>query len=307
MRLPRISLFRPTLSLDWLGSLIDRTTLLYVAYTLVWFVIFLVLTFPHDLVVRRVLMALSDGPVDVQCAAVHLAWFGGYELQGLTVRADAAPDGVAPFLESSRFFVRPSLGALLHGNPYAMVVQADLYGGRVDGEMALRGGTFAGSLRWNGLRVDRYRALTALLEDGQIDGRVSGSFDFEARGPNFVTGQGSGEVTIDDARLASAKVNGFTIPDLALAETRATFKVTNGRMEIQDLSASGDLTVQGSGQVVFRDPPTESTLNLRATFSTTPTTSDGIKGALALIPRPPGAKPDAPVTITGTLLRPRFR
>ena len=307
MRLPRISVPWPALSLGWLGSLVDRTTVLYAVYTLVLFVLFLVLTFPHDLVVRRALTALSDGPVEVQFDTVHLAWFGGYELEGLKVQPDTVPDGTAPYLECSRFLVRPSLAALLRGNPYAMVVRADMYGGRVDGEMALSRGTFAGSLRWSDLRVDRYRAVLALLDEGQVGGRVSGAFDFEARGPNFSTGQGSGELTIDGAALTGVKMNGFGVPDIALRQTRATFKVNNGRLDIQDFTASGDLTVQGAGQVVFRDPPVESTLNLRATFSTTPTTPDALKGALALIPRAPGAKPDAPVTITGTLLRPRFR
>jgi hypothetical protein len=65
--------------------------------------------------------------------------------------------------------------------------------------------------------------------------------------------------------------------------------------------------VQGSGNVTLREPLSESILNLRATIQQSLATPDALKTLVALIPRPPGSKPDAPVMISGTLGRPHVR
>jgi type II secretion system protein N len=305
MRLPRLRLPQVRVSLDWMGSLVGRTTLLYVGYTAVLFVVFLLLTFPHDLLVRAALSRVNNGPVAVDFSAVNFAWFKGYELTGMRVRPQA--DGQPPYLECSRMWARPLLSALVRGNPYGLLLHADLYGGVAQGDVRRAEGEVLGNLEWQDLRLDRYRTLTALLEEGQLAGRVSGQLAFEVRGTDWNAGQGSGEINLDGAGLTSAKIAGFTVPDLHLQKTKLKFVIRNGRFEIQEFNASGDVTVQGSGHIVLRDPLQESVLNLRATILPTPTTPDALKTALALIPRAAGAKPDAPVTITGTLARPRVR
>jgi type II secretion system protein N len=146
-----------------------------------------------------------------------------------------------------------------------------------------------------------------LLDEGQLAGRLSGQFSFEARGTNLNAAQGSGEVTIDGIGLSAAKVAGFTVPDLHFRQTKLKFTLHAGRVEVQDLTAAGDVNVQGGGQVVLRAPLQDSILNLRGTVLPTPTTPDALRAILALIPRAPGSKPDAPVTVTGTLARPRLR
>ena len=306
MQLPRLRLPRLSLSFDWLGALPSRTTILYVGYTLGLFLVFLLVTFPHELLVRRALSNVNRGAVGVEFNTVNFAWHKGYELTSVKVKPNGG-DGATPYLECTHFFVRPALSQLVRGNPYAMVVSADLYGGSADGEVSLTEGALTGNLAWHDLNIGRYRTLTALLDEGQLSGLVSGQLSFEARGPGFSQGQGSGDLAVDGAALTGAKVSGFSVPDLKLRQTKAKFKLSSGRVEVQDLTTSGDVTIQASGQIVMREPFVESQLNLRATFATTPTTPDAVKGALALIPRAPGAKPDAPVTITGTLSKPRIR
>jgi len=306
MRLPRLSLPRPRLSLDWIGAVADRTTLLYIGYTSALFIVFLIVTFPHEMLIRRALSTVNRGPVGVQFSSANFAWWHGYELSGMRV-ASADEDGKPPYVEFSHLWVRPTLGALLRGNPYALTLSADLYGGSANGDMNLTDGNFVGVLQLQDLNLGRYRTLTALIDEGQVSGKMSGQLNFEVHGANFNTGQLTGDLTLEGAALTAAKVNGFGIPDVHLRQIKSKFIVRGGRLEIQEFNATGDVNVQGSGQVVLRDPPGESTLNLRATFLPTPQTSDALKGALMLIPRPPGTKPDAPVTIIGTPLRPKFR
>lgn len=304
MRFPRLSLPMPRLSFEWLGVLGNRTVWLYIVYTAVLFVVFLLATFPHDMVIRRA-MSIVGGGDRIKFTGARFAWHRGYELDG--IRIDGPSDGAAPLVEVSRFWVRPSLGALLRGHPYAAQLQAELYGGRAGGTLDFVGGALAGDLTWNSVDLGRYRTLSALLQEGQIAGRLSGHVDFESRGNNLEAMQGGGDIVIDGAALSGVKVEGFTIPDLAFKQIKMKGTLRSGRLEVTELIANGDVSVQGSGQVVLRQPLQDSSLNLRATILPTPTTPDGVKAMISLIPRPPGAKPDAPLTVTGTLIRPRIR
>jgi type II secretion system protein N len=304
MRLPRLRIPLPHLSFEWIGALGGRTMLLYVGYTLILFVVCLLLTFPHELLVRRALSAVNRGAVEVDFKSLNLG-YNGYEISGARI-APAAEDQ-PPYLECSRLWVRPSLAALVHGDPYDFLISADLYGGQARGELNVASGGLAGSVQWSGVDLGRYRTVTSLLDEGQLAGKVSGAFSFETRGNNLGAGQGNGEVSIDGASITAAKVNGFTVPDLKLRQAHAKFQVRTGHVEIQEFQTAGDINAQGSGQISLRDPLQDSALNLRTTVVTSLETPDAIKALIALIPRPPGAKPDAPITISGTIANPRIR
>ncbi|MFI5394502.1 MAG: type II secretion system protein GspN [Candidatus Binatia bacterium] len=306
MRLPRLRLPRPRLSLDWLAALGGRRTILYVGYTAVLFVVSLLLTFPHELLVHRMLRSVSRGPVSVEFNTVRLSWLAGYELTGMRI-GSASADGQPPYLECTRLWVRPALSALLRGNPYDLLLSADLYGGTAQGEAQMNEGGVAASVLWKDLNLGRYRTLTSLLDEGQLTGRLSGHLDFESRGVNLDAGQSTGEFALEAAALSGAKVSGFPVPDLHLRQTKAKFALRAGRLEVQEFQAAGDVDVQASGHIVLRDPPQESVLNLRATIQQSLATPEAVKTLVGLIPRPPGSKPDSPIVITGTLGRPHVR
>ena len=304
MRLPRLRLPRPRLSFEWIGALGGRTTLLYVGYTLALFLVFLLLTFPHELLVRRALSGVNRGPVEVDFKSLSVG-LNGYDIAG--ARVGPAVDDQPPYVECSRLWVRPSLEALLRGNPYDFLVSADLYGGKARGEVNVAAGGLAGSVQWRDVDIGRYRTVTSLLDEGQLTGKLSGQFSFETRANNVSAGQGNGEISIDGASITAAKVNGLTVPDVKLRQTRAKFQVRTGHIEVQEFQTAGDINAQGSGQITVRDPLQDSVLNLRVTVVTGLETPDAIKTLVAMIPRQPGAKPDAPISITGTLASPRVR
>jgi type II secretion system protein N len=278
--------------------------LLYIGYTLVLFVIFLLITFPHELLVRRALTALNRGAVEVDFKSLALT-YRGYDIVGARVAPVA--DDQLPYFECSHLWVRPSLSALVRGNPYGLLMSAEVYGGQARAQVDVAGGGINGTLQWRDLDLSRYRPLTALLDEGKLGGKVSGQLTFEARRITPGAGQGTGELSIDGANITAAKVRGFTVPDVKLRQARSKFQVRPGHIELQEFQTTGDINAQGSGQITPRDPIEESVLNLRATLVTGLETPDAIKGLVALIPRPPGTKPDAPITITGTLAAPRVR
>lgn len=305
VRLPRLRLPPLRFSFDWLGTLGGRRTVLYAGYTAALFLLFLLVTFPHELVVRRALSG-AHAPAAIDFNGVRFAWFSGYQIDGLRIASTSA-DGQTPYIECNRLWVRPALRALLRGNPYDFLLQADLYGGAASGEVSVNGTSMTGTLQWKDLSLGRYRAATALLDEGQLAGRVSGAMNFEGRAPNLNPGQGTGELFIDGAALTGAKVAGFPVPDLRLRQTKAKFAIREGRLEVQEFQATGDVDVQATGNIVLREPPEESMLNLRVTIQQSLATPDAIKTLVGLIPRPPGAKPDAPITLTGTLAHPHVR
>jgi type II secretion system protein N len=305
-RLPRLRLPRPRLSLDWFGELGGRRTILYLGYTAILFVVFLLLTFPHELLIRRMLSSVGQGPVTVDFSDASFAWFHGYEINGVRI-GSASADGQPPYLECTHLWVRPALTALVRGDLYDLLLYAELYGGMAQGEVLMNNGSVSGNLQWNDLSLGRYRTLTALLDEGQLGGRVSGSFTFQGRGAKPEAGQATGEIALEGVALTGVKLSGFAVPDLHLRQTRLKFGVRGGRLELQEFQATGDVDMQGSGNVVLREPLQESVLNLRVTIQQSLATPDAVKTLVGLIPRASGSKPDSPIMITGTLGRPRTR
>jgi type II secretion system protein N len=302
MRLPQIRM--PSIAVPaFLG---DRMTWIYLVYTTVLFLVCLLITFPHELLIRRAVSGINRGPLGLDLGTAGFSLYKGYEVGGLRL-APRDIEGQAPLFETTRLWVRPDFSELIRGNPYAASISGELYGGTLSGDVRYKDGGIVGKLAWKDLNLGKYRVLTAQLDEGQIAGKVSGSMDFEMSGANFAQGQATGEISLDGAALTQAKISGFPIPELKLKQTKTKFKVVGGRLDLQDFVTSGDVSIQGSGQVVIKDPVGESVLNLRATIAATPQTPDAIKGAIALIPRPAGAKPDTPITINGTLTRPRIR
>lgn len=303
----RFNLRLPSLSFGGVGEFFDRTMLLYVVFTVAMFGVFLISTFPYDIVVGRVLAMVQSPTVVVGVKSSEFAWHRGLALNGVSVRS-LAGDVSAPYLEMNTLWVRPLLSELVRGNPYALALQADLYGGTADGTLDIRGQRVVGTVNLTGASLGRYGTLTSWLEEGQVAGRLSGQVTFESAGASVENSQASGDVRLENGGIEQAKIGGFGVPDLHFKESRLKFGVQGGRMEIEQLNATGDeLNINASGTVTFRDPIDASVLNLKATMLPGREAPDAIRGLIAMIPKPQGGKPDDPVRISGTLAKPRFR
>ncbi len=307
MRAPQLRLPWATwFSSRWVPDfLLRRSTWLYLSYTFAVFLIALVVTFPHDLLIQRAVRHLDRGPLALHVNGAGVSLLRGYCVSG--VRLGNSDGNRPPLLEISTVWARPSIREWLRGNFYAAAVGAELYGGALQGSVLYQDVGLSGAVEWHGLQLGRYRTLQSQLEEGQITGVVSGDLAFEIRGQNFQQGQANGEIVIESAALQDVKLGGWPIPNVQLKQIKAKIKVVPGRIELADLVATGDLSVQGGGQITVREPFGESALNLRLTIAPTPQTPDTLKAALALLPRPAGGKPDSPITIAGTLLKPKLR
>jgi len=308
MRFPRVRLAVPRLSLDWLSGLMGRSVVLYALYTLVVFLIFLVINFPHDVLVQRVLREVDLRPLRLDIAAARFAWWKGYELRGVRLTRIGDDRGTPPLLEGSNLYVRPGFSELIRGRLGSAYLTALMYKGVVEGSWVTNDGTNRATLRLDGLDIGSYRFLTNALEDGQIGGRLSGAVTVEARRANLREAQAAGELELQDAQLTSLKVNGFPVPDLKFQTVAVKFAAGGNKLDVQEFRAEGnELRLGGSGQVTVRAPLRDSVLNLKLTAQPGPESNDTVKGFLNLLPKPKGARPEAPVSITGTIAQPKLR
>ena len=297
----------PRFSFDWMEGLGGRRMLLYSIYTLLLFFIFLVANFPHDVLVKRALREVDLGSVGLTVERARFAWFRGYEFGGVQVNSRPRNPELPPLFESSSLYVRPGFEGLTRGKVESVFAHGSFYGGEVDASFRRVDGMTRAGLQLNDAQIGRHPYVAQLLEEGQIGGKLSGAVTYEARG-NLGDGRAAGELKIAGGGLQSVKINGFGLPDLHFDQIAMKFTMQGSKLEIEELHMDGDeLKVDGGGQVVVRGPVSDSVLNLRLTIVPGPDSPDAVKGMLALIPRPNGARPDAPVTVTGTLRAPRFR
>jgi len=307
MRLPSLSLPSPRLAIDWFADLGARRVILYGLWTVALFVLFLFVNFPYQDLVQQTLRGLDLGGVELQVAGTRFAWWKGWEIGNLKVLPIGAPEGTPPLLEGSSLFVRPSLAGLIRGQLKGLHLEGAMYGGGVDADVVLADGVTRATVDLNGVNLGRIQPLVDALEEGQLTGRLSGTMTFEVKPPNLAAGQAAGEIEIKGGSVAGVKVREMQMPDLHFPQLASKFSVKGGRLDIQELHADGDeVKLNGNGQVVLRDPFTDSVLNLKATFQPG-SESDVGKTLIALLPRPPGGRPDAPVSITGTIAQPRIR
>src|SRR5262249_25328561 len=138
---------------------IGRWSLGYVAWTVGWFVVFLALTFPHDLVVRRWTddIAVRSG-WRVRYEEAWLVPWSGYHLSQVTLTAPGKD--VEPWLSASELVFRPSLGS----SGFPLYFWGRAYGGDFSGSVDPSG---ALGLSWNQFGLSQIPRLRALL-DGSL-------------------------------------------------------------------------------------------------------------------------------------------
>ena len=119
----------PRLSFDWLEGLGGRRFFLYALYSLIVFAVFLVVNFPHDVLIQRALREVDLGSVELAISDARFAWHRGYELQRLRLLEKDAPPEAPPLLQSSSVFVRPGLDGLVRGQVSSAFLDSALYGG----------------------------------------------------------------------------------------------------------------------------------------------------------------------------------
>ena len=220
MQLARFRIPRPAVSFEWLGTLGGRNTILYLGYTSVLFLVFLALTFPHEMLIRHVLTSFNRGNVNVDFNSAGIAWTQGYELTGLRVTARNAPDET-PYIECSRFFVHPAFGELMRGNPYALAVSAELYGGSAARRAQLQGRQPRRHARVEQPQSRPLPDAGGIVRRGPAGGPLVGPVRLRSRAdPISQPARRREDLSWMGLSMSAAKINGYTVPDAKLSRPR---------------------------------------------------------------------------------------
>ncbi|MBI2962519.1 MAG: type II secretion system protein GspN [Deltaproteobacteria bacterium] len=250
-----------------LGRLLPRrppapSTWLYAAWTAAWFLLALLLTFPHDLVVRHWADELQrDSGWQIRYGEVWLRPWSGYHLSD--ARLIAPGKDAEPWIAAEQVVLSPSWLTLFGRGGFPLAMSGSAYGGSVSGSVGRSG---ALDLEWSGLRLADYPHLTRLVE-GRWAGEISGEIHLGGQG-DLRTLEGRGKVRLRDGALTQGKAQGFVIPDLHFASGDGEFEFKAGRLDVRSLKLSGaEIDAELRGQIYWLGagsvPLVSATLGLR--------------------------------------------
>ena len=276
----------------------------YALFTLAAFLLGLAYTLPHDLIARRLVETSTTGaPVSIDFDDVSFAFPNGYRVKGLRLTPPKSPGSSIAFEETT---VRTPLAGLLLGHPESGSVEGRVWDGALAGDVARSGSKTHVELTLAG--ADLGRALAALLPPpARFTGRADLALDLAGDGRTTQSAEGTARLDARGLEIHELVVRGFPVPDLAFRDVAIAAQMNGARLQLKELRASGDqLSVEGSGDVVVREPVALSTLNLKLSIDVPPNAPPALRIVTALLPkRPPGEKPV--YTLTGTLAAPLLR
>lgn len=279
---------------------------LYGVYTVLLFVVFFAATFPHELVLRRVLEPAATAPVGIEIRGVRLGWTLAYTIDELRLFRRGA-DPALPLLTATHVRAAPSLLGLLRGRPFPLSIRADVYGGTLDATADLTPDTFAVRAALAKVDVGRYAGLRLFME-GTLQGRVDGTVELAGAALKPTATAGRIDLRIAELGLEGGKAQGIVVPDLHFPEVRLAGAIKAGRLEVGELLARGrEVNVQGSGNLLLSHPLAASLVNLDIVASPAAEIPDNLRMALSLIPGEPTATGDRHIRLTGTIAQPRLK
>jgi type II secretion system protein N len=267
------------------------------------FLFFLLLTFPTDLLLQRVVAAIEQtAPLRVRYQTSQWSWSRGWVLENLTI----AKTGATP-VQFARLTLRPSFFRLLHGQPFPLTFAALLYGGNAKG-----------TFRQTGDTVDVRFTLDRLLlehvpfpnpgKPGRLAGNLTLNGTLRGERKDINSWSGSLSATLAEGSITAGSIAKFPVPALQAADARLQATLKDGRLEVSHLTLTADgVTAQLQGAIGLRSPLQWSTLDLRLTTTITGAPPPSLATLVSLLPAVPGGAGERRATITGTFAAPLMR
>ncbi len=283
--------------------------LLLPAAAVLAFGVFLLVTFPYDVLARRIEVEAQRGGADLTIGSLGPAGIGSVRARDVKLRFTPAPGADAlPELHLERMDVSPDLLALiLRRTSFGFAAQG--YGGTARGHIAMSNDPKQPGLR--ALRIDaRDIDLAALPLKDMAGVAASGKLQLNADLKSLVpaeTASGSLSLSLDGAQVSGGTVQGFPVPKTALGHVDGSLTVEKGVARIEKTSArGGDLDADVDGNVSLRPLLSLSQADLHVRFRFSDRWLDQnamIKGAIGLIQNARQGDGSYAFTFTGPLAR----
>ncbi len=298
----------------WRGALAKyegwqwRTGLVYGLWTALWFLAFLLATFPHERLLEEILADKTGGRARLELDRVSFELPFGYSVQRALLRLPDAGDVAA--LEATDLSIEPSLLALIRLRLTPVVLRASFAGGRIDGRLEIAPNRIASRFAVQDVDLARWRG-SALWLRGRLSGSLDGRLELDATLPGVTRNSGSLELELTGASVTDGSLpaaQGLKIPDLHFDKIVLEGTIANGRVQIVKALATGkELTASAQGVLTLASPLALSALNIDLKLTPSARPPADLALLLGLLPAPPASAPTAArsLRIFGTIARPR--
>jgi len=275
-------------------------------YTAVCFVLFLVLTFPSEVLFQRLVASLlRESGVYARYAEGDCAWWRGCVLRDVALEGPAF-GGTA--VQLSRVTLHPALlNLFFSGQPLPCTFSAELYEGVFSGTVRQAVGGISVQLVMRQLALEHWPFPRAWGQ-GRITGSVTADGEFLGNPADLYALQGNFSVSLTDGAVRAGTVNGFPVPALQAVQVRLRASLAAGRVEISELNLHADgMEASLQGTITLRAPIARSNLDLQLTAKSTDSPSPAVKTLLSLLPASQTSSGERQASISGSLAAPVVR
>jgi len=276
---------------------------LYFGFAALVFLIALLVTFPHETLVREGLrQATAGSPTRIDFAELRYRPPLGYEVSDLRIVPDP---GSAFELQAGQLHARPSmLSLLVPGQRNAVDLDVALWGGQLEARIAGDPDDFAIDALGENLKLDE-ATRGAFPPAGKIygSGRLELAVEGKDRGRRL---EGALRLAVRDLALRDLMAQGFKVPDLTFETLDLEAEADGQTLQIRKLVANGsEISIRATGKIKLNRVWKRSTLDLRFELVIDPDAPAGLRMLPRLLPK---RKDDETFyKIRGTLGKPRLQ
>ena len=295
-----------TSALQWRWLPARSPRLWWSLYTFACFLVFLLFTFPVDIVLQRVIAAATRGtPVRVRYAQGELGWRGAVIVRSVTIEH---LDSYVPPLKLTQLTLQPSWLRLLFGHPLPLAFQADLYGGTLGGTITHGVEGFKGSFFVQRLNL-ALLPTPAPGKPGSLKGLLTGSGNVQGDFSQPLALQGVLELALADGALQPGALGKIPLPTFqSLHGTLRAAMQPSGRVTLSDVIVTGDgIEARLSGSLALVTPFPRSSLELQLTTKVVGAPPPTLVALVSLLPVSPHVPGERRATISGTFAAPMMR
>lgn len=219
------------------------------------FGLFLLLTFPYDVLARRIEVEAQRNGAEITIGSLGPAGLGGVHARDVKLRFAATPGAEAlPDLRFDRLEISPDfLALLLRRTSFGFALAG--YGGTARGHLAMSNDPKQPGLR--SLKIDAKDIDVATLPLKELAGvEAVGKLQLKADLASLVppeTAGGALSLALDGAEVTGGAVQGFPLPKTSLGRVDGNVTVEKGVARLERTAAhGGDIDADVDGTVSLR-------------------------------------------------------
>src|SRR5438132_1734401 len=262
--------------------------LLLPALGLIAFALFLVLTFPYEVLARRIEIEAQRAGAELSIGSAGAGGLASVRARDVRVRLAPAAGSAWPELRFDRAVFSPDILALLfRRTSFGFSVRG--YGGTAKGHVALSNDPRlpgVSSLRLDAVDLDLAALPLREMAGVSVAGKLRVKADLPALLP-VETAQGALTLVLDGAALTGGTVMGFSLPPTTLGRIDGSVAVEKGIARVDKTAArGGDLEADVDGNVNLRPLLSLSQADLHLRFRPADhwlNENSAIKGMMGLI------------------------